>query len=111
MKVVSVEEFLEMWNSISSILLCPKLKGQWGQWLYPIPEDPCKSGDCGWIHCHNYKRGFEEHDKLIVPEKPLPDLLKEHLERWKKECKIEYRHIKRIARARGIKTIFDKFRL
>jgi len=107
-KVVSVEEFFEMWYSTTSLLGCPKLKGQW---LYPIPEDPCKSGDCGWIHCHNYKRGFEEHDKLIVPEKPLLDLLKEHLERWKKECKIEYRYIKRIARARGIKTIFDKFKL
>jgi len=108
MKVVSVEEFLEMWYNTTSFLGCPKLKGCW---LYPIPEDLCKSGDCGWIFCHNYKRGFDEHDKLIVPEKPLPDLLKEHLKQWKEECKKEYKEIMFWAKVKGIKTIFDKFKL
>ena len=108
MKVISVEEFLERWNSTISMLGCPKLKGQW---LYPVPEDPCKSGACGWIHSHNYRRGFREQDKLKVPEKPLQHLLKEHLKRWKEECKSEYEEIKFWAKVRGIKTVFDKFRL
>jgi hypothetical protein len=74
MKKVSVEEFIKKWNS-SSKLGCQKLRGYFAYWLYPLPEDLCKSGDCRFITCHNYRDGFDESHRLIVPEKPLPDLM------------------------------------
>jgi len=80
METVSVEEFVEKWKSTGSILGCPKLRSTGATWLYPLPEDPCKSGDCGFFLCHNYKKGFDKH--LIVPEQPLVELLKEHLAEW-----------------------------
>ncbi|WP_456327902.1 hypothetical protein [Archaeoglobus sp.] len=85
---VSVKEFEERWET-SSLLECPKLRGEFGVWLYPIPEDPCKSGDCGIVTCHNYKRGFEDGSRLIVPERPLPHLLERHLEIWGGEREVD----------------------
>ena len=109
MIVISVEEFIERWNNTDSLLECPKLKSEHGVWLYPIPEDPCKSGDCGMYRCHNYKKGFSEPSRLVVPEKPLPHLLREHLKVWKEICDAEYvLEVKFWSKVEGIKTIFDK---
>jgi len=108
MRVISVEEFTKRWNSEKSLLLCPKLKSEYGVWLYPLPEDPCKSGDCGFVFCHNYKKEFSDPDRLVVPEKPLPHLLKQHLKTWKEEWKAEYNELKVWAKTEGVETIFDK---
>jgi len=106
-KVISVKEFEERWNTSGSVG-CPKVRSEYGVWLYPLPEDPCKSGDCGWILCHNYKKGFSEPHRLVVPERPLLHLLKEHLKNWTKVWPIEYRDIKFWAKVKEIETIFDK---
>ena len=108
LEVLNVNYFTKIWNETESFLGCPKLKGYLGSWLYPLPEDPCKSGDCGWIFCHNYKTGFEESERLIVPEEPLPDLLRDHLKKWKQVCEKEYREILFWEKIEGIRTIFKE---
>jgi len=83
-EVISKEEFRAIWKK-SSILGCPKIKGWFSYWLYPLRDDPCV--DCPFRSCHNNGIGFDEKERLWVPEESMPDLLldvlREWLETWK----------------------------
>ncbi len=74
MKRVPSDVFEKLWKD-SEKLACPLLRAHSDFWLYPLPEDPCRSGRCNYKTCHNYKKGFDEPDRLVVPDRPLPHLL------------------------------------
>ena len=84
MNKIPCEVFEKLWEQ-ESLLGCPVLKSPDWRWLFPLPEDPCKKKICGKWMCRNYERGFDEPDRLYVPEKPMPELLLQHLEKWMKE--------------------------
>lgn len=80
--VVSNERFKEMWER-GSVLACPLLKGWYytnQQWLFPVGMEVCKTCPC-WS-CHNQGKEFDEADRLIVPETPMPELLDEYIPTW-----------------------------
>ena len=61
------ENFDKEWE-LATQLFCPKLRFLNGSWLYDEADDPCIKGDCNLIGCHNYKKPFEEPERLIKKE-------------------------------------------
>ena len=71
MNKLDKDTFLKLWEEADE-LACPLLRYYPGLgWLYPKPEDPCHSGECRFFTCHNYKKQFDEQERLFVPEEAV----------------------------------------
>jgi len=61
---------IKLWKD-SNTTSCPKLRYNHFEdcWVSKRELSPCKKGDCNMTNCHNFKKEFDEKERLIIIRK------------------------------------------